>query len=294
MRFRGHESFFIRKGWLYKGIKNVVKKPDVFTDKTENPMDILGLGANMVRSLRYWLQAVGLTDENLSGKKKQELSPIGQIIWDKDRYIEEMGTLWLLQYKLASNFDEATAWYYFFNEFKIGEFKKDDFVGQLSSYAKIKDENKEYAVSSLEGDFECIINTYVSRKKSNPEKVHPESNIDCPFGELNLIDIVNKKEKVYKKSSPRKDSLNPLIVLAVIIDNAKDQKEIRINSLLTDPCNVGKIFNLEIIALTNYLYKLQDLGYIRVVRTAGLDVVRINTKFTFLDCVNKYYEEINN
>ena len=29
-----------------------------------------------------------------------------------------MGTLWLLHYQLAKNKDEATAWYYFFNEFK--------------------------------------------------------------------------------------------------------------------------------------------------------------------------------
>lgn len=292
MRFRAHESFFIRKGWLYKGLKNVRKKPNVFTDKDENPMDVLGIGANMVRSLRYWLQAVRLTGEPNSGVKNQTLTQLGQIIWDNDTYIEEMGSLWLLHYQLATNEEEATAWYYFFNEFKMSEFKKEDFVLSLSNHVKIKYDT-ETAKSSYEGDFDCIINTYVSRLKSNPEKVHPESNIDCPFGELGLVDIVNKKNKAYQKSKPSKDSLHPMIVLAVILDQAKGQGEVKITSLLNDSCNIGKVFNLDIIALTNYLYKIQQLGYLKVVRTAGLDVVRINTTMDFFECIEKYYEEIN-
>ena len=57
MKFRAHDTFFIRKGWLSKGMKYVQKKPDVFVAKDENPMDVLGIGANMVKALRYWLQA---------------------------------------------------------------------------------------------------------------------------------------------------------------------------------------------------------------------------------------------
>lgn len=54
-KFRAHETFFIRKGWLSKGMRYVSQKPDVFTDKDDNPMDVLGIGANMVKSLRYGL-----------------------------------------------------------------------------------------------------------------------------------------------------------------------------------------------------------------------------------------------
>ena len=63
MKFRAHETFFIRKGWLSKGMKNVINKPNVFVDKLNNPMDALGIGANMVKSLRYLLQVNGLTVE---------------------------------------------------------------------------------------------------------------------------------------------------------------------------------------------------------------------------------------
>ena len=33
MKFRAHDTFFIRKGWLSKGMKYVCNKPDVFVDK---------------------------------------------------------------------------------------------------------------------------------------------------------------------------------------------------------------------------------------------------------------------
>lgn len=46
MKIRGHETFYIRKGWLYKGLKNVKQNPTVFTNKAENPMDVLGIGSN--------------------------------------------------------------------------------------------------------------------------------------------------------------------------------------------------------------------------------------------------------
>jgi hypothetical protein len=205
--------------------------------------------------------------------------------------MEELGTLWLLHYRLATNIDEATAWYYFFNEFKPVEFNREDFTTQIGGYLRIQGE--EVAERSIEDDYNCIISTYVPRIKLNPKKFHPEENIDSPLGELGLIDIVNKKARIYKKSSPKKDALHPLILLAVILDQAKAEKSIRISEIQNDPQNAGKVFNLDIIALTALLYKIELLGFIKVVRTAGLDVVEIKTGLDFLGCVNEYYQRIN-
>ena len=291
MRFRAHDTFFIRKGWLNKGMRNVQREPGVFMGAVGNPMDILGIGANMVKALRYWLQAVGLTVEPQGGRRIQQLTSLGERILVNDPYIEEMGTLWLLHYKLATNQDDATAWYYFFNEFRPIEFTRDDFVLQLNNYIRLQGE--EVSDRSLEDDLTCIINTYVPRIKSNPEKVHPESNIDCPLGELGLIDIVNKKLRIYKKSAPKKDSIHPLILLAVILDQSDGQKEIRISGLQNNLCNVGKVFNLDIILLTHLLTRIEHMGLIKVIRTAGLDVIRIETNMEFLNCVDAYYASIN-
>jgi hypothetical protein len=121
------------------------------------------------------------------------------------------------------------------------------------------------------------------------------------LGELGLIDIVNrsnkdehgKKQVLYKKSTPKKDTIHPLILLAVILDNANGENEIKISSLQNDKNNVGKIFNLDIISLISLLNKIELLGYVKVIRTAGLDVVRIETEMNFLDCVYEYYRSIN-
>lgn len=291
MRFRAHDTFFIRKGWLNKGLRNINNDPTTFLGVNENPMDVLGIGANMVKALRYWMQAVKLTEEPTSGRKEQHFTPFGQLIFDKDPYLEEMGTLWLLHYMLATNKDNATAWYYFFNEFRLSEFSRDDFVMHLKNYIMINGE--AVSVRSLEDDFNCIVNTYVPRMKSNPEKVHPENNIDSPFGELRLIDICSKKNKTYKKTAPIKDTLHPLILLAAIIDQSSGDRELRISSILGDICSPGKIFNLDAITLLNLLYQLELMGYIKVIRTAGLDVVRLENHIDFIDCVQIYYHVLN-
>ena len=293
MKFRAHDTFFIRKGWLSKGMRCVAKKPDVFIAHDENPMDVLGIGANMVKALRYWLQTVGLTEEPKKGRRSQNFTELGKLVFKHDTYIEELGTLYLLQYVLASQEEEATAWYFFFNEFSMQEFSKEDFVEALQKFIRMQDSENNYAIRSLNDDFQCIINTYLPRYKSNPAKVSPESNIDCPFGELGLVDILNRRKKTYKKSIPVSNTLDPYVALAVIVDNADGRKEISLNELLTTPCNIGRVFNLDSITMLDVLYRIEKLGLIKIIRTAGLDVITIQEELDFYDCVERFYVSID-
>ena len=293
MKFRAHDTFFIRKGWLSKGMKYVHSKPDVFVAKDENPMDVLGIGANMVKALRYWLQAVGLTEEPNSGKRVQTFTPLGQSVFTNDRYIEELGTLYLLHYRLSSNKSDATAWYYFFNEFTMSEFSRDDFVEFLQRRIRMEDSDATVAIRSLNDDFSCIINTYLPRYKTSPNRVAPESNIDCPLGELGLIDILSKEKKTYRKAIPVASTISPWVALAIIVDQAGESKEISLNELLTAPCNIGKTLNLDAISMLDVLYQIERIGKIKINRTAGLDVIHILEELTFQDCVDAYYQSIN-
>ena len=293
MKFRAHDTFFIRKGWLSKGMKYVHSKPDVFVAKDENPMDVLGIGANMVKALRYWLQAVGLTEEPNSGKRVQTFTPLGQSVFTNDRYIEELGTLYLLHYRLSSNKSDATAWYYFFNEFTMSEFSRDDFVDFLQRRIRMEDSDATVAIRSLNDDFSCIINTYLPRYKTSPNRVDPESNIDCPLGELGLIDILSKEKKTYRKAIPVASTISPWVALAIIVDQAGESKEISLNELLTAPCNIGKTLNLDGISMLDVLYQIERIGKIKINRTAGLDVIHILEELTFQDCVDAYYQSIN-
>lgn len=290
MKFRAHDTFFIRRGWLSKGLCNVDKDAEVFISKEKNPTDILGIGSNMVKALRYWMQAVGLTEEPKSGKRPQHFTEFGRIIFANDKYIEEMGTLFLLQYKLATNEEMVTAWNFFFNVFGMTEFTKENFVMALKNY--LLEKNLELpADRSLEDDFNCIINTY-ARRQSNV-RVSPEFNIDCPFRQLSLIEILNENKKIYKKTSPKISNLNPLVILAIILKNAGTKKEIQLNDLLNAAGNIGRVFNLDTVTMLEILYKIEQQGLIKINRTAGLDVINIQTELTPLECVKEYYKKIN-
>lgn len=292
MKFRAHDTFFIRKGWLSKGMKHIEAKPDVFISKENNPMDILGIGSNMVKALRYWLQATGISEEPNSGRRIQNFTKLGEKIFENDRYVEELGTLILLHYKLVSNKDEATAWYYFFNIFNQVEFNRDEFVEELNKYIAM-DSDSPVALRSLNDDFSCIINTYVSRLKSNPLKITAENNIDCPFGELGLIDIVQKgKNPRYRKSSIHPELVDPWIALSIIVDQAGENRSIHLNDLLASPSNIGKVLNLDAITLLEVLHNIEKNEQIKIIRTAGLDIIKILDSLDFFQCVDKYYESI--
>lgn len=288
MKFRAHDTFYIRKGWLSKGMKNIIPKPNVFVDKNENPMDVLGIGANMVKALRYWLPAVGLTEEAPSGVRTQKLTEFGELVYENDKFIEEIGTLYLLHYNLVKNQANATAWYWFFNKFESKEFTKDDFLQQIQNYISLEDKDANVALRSLEDDFSCIINTYVPNEKV--EDADPENNIDCPFRELNLINALNKK--TFKKTIPLAQTFNPWVVLAVIMEQADGRPEIRLNDLLTEPCSIGKVFNLDTITMLDILHNIEKMGELKIVRTAGLDIIHLHNQYTFEECVKRYYASI--
>lgn len=292
MKFRAHDTFFIRKGWLSKGMKYVQQNPCVFVDKEKNPMDVLGIGANMVKALRYWLQAVGLTEETAGRRREQHFTELGSCIYAHDRYLEETGTLCLLQYRLATNLHEATSWYCFFNCFTMHEFTKEDFVLQLQKFIDEREPDSMPALRSMDDDFMCIVNTYLPRYKVNANKISAENNIDCPLGELGLIDIANKKKKTYRKAAPIIAAISPWVMLAFLNEYADGQDEISLSSLLTGERSIGRVFNLDAVNLLDVLHKIERLGEAKVIRTAGLDVVRLTNKRTFLECVEHYYKEI--
>src|SRR3546814_6442917 len=58
--FSGHESFAYRYGWLPKLYEAISDDPALFSSD-ERAILKLGLGRNMVKSIRFWGDAFGLT-----------------------------------------------------------------------------------------------------------------------------------------------------------------------------------------------------------------------------------------
>ena len=72
------------------------------------------------------------------------------------------------------------------------------------------------------------------------------------------------------------------------------KSEIQLNSLLQNENSIGKVFNLDSISLIEILRKVEKIGELKIIRTAGLDVIQItNPEKTFLDCIKQYYEEFS-
>lgn len=69
IKLQGHEKFALREGWINKALMILPENPDAFTRK--DATDLFGIGSNMVKSLRYWMRALGLT--NFSGTELSEM-----------------------------------------------------------------------------------------------------------------------------------------------------------------------------------------------------------------------------
>ena len=60
-KFSGHQTFVFRHGWLEKGVDLVRRNPRGFLE--EDAIVELGVGKNMVESIKYWCMQTGLLED---------------------------------------------------------------------------------------------------------------------------------------------------------------------------------------------------------------------------------------
>src|SRR5436305_598372 len=116
MMFSGHETFPVRYAWLKKGVDAASADGAVF--RSDDAMIALGVGKNMVRSIRHWCLAAGVLEEAPSDSRKPSgvvrVTAFGQALFGEDGwdpYLEDPASLWLIHWKLASNARRCTTWY---------------------------------------------------------------------------------------------------------------------------------------------------------------------------------------
>ena len=285
MKIKGHQSFHIRRGWIHKGLKEIDKNPGLFNDKNIVLTDLFGIGSNMVSSLKYWLEALNLVERKREGSKvKYQLTQIGKIILEKDPYLEEVQTWQLIHYNLVQNEEQATTWYWFFNEYKGSKFNRENLFNSLNSYI-INKYQKEVSERSLKDDVSCLLNTYLNREIQTPEE-----NIESPFAQLGLIEFDNKKngEINYKKSS--KKQLNGSLVYYILLNMANGKETLDLKEIIYSSNGIGNIFNLDMYQVMEKLDALQNLGYIKVIRTGGLDYISFIKKIDPIESLEELYK----
>lgn len=285
MKIKGHQSFHIRRGWIYKGLNEVRNDEFVFSRKDIVHTDLLGIGSNMVTALKYWLEALKLVDKKKEGSKTLIVpSKIGELILEKDPYLEEIETWQLLHYNLATNEEQATTWYWLFNEYKGNKFTKDNLFENLNSYIK-QNYEKEVADRSLKDDINCLLNTYVERVVESPEE-----NMESPFAELGLINIANKKNGELSYTKSYKNKVNVYLAYYIIRNLAIDRENLDLKDIINSKNGIGNIFNLNSYEIMDILDSLQNLGYIKVTRTGGLDYVSFVDERNSIEELENMYE----
>ena len=88
-RFSGHQSFPFRYGWFAKAAEQIGRDPRLFG--REDALAQLGVGKNMVASIRYWCEAAGLMEfRRVRGRGLHAgLTPLGRLLFGTPRIAAE-------------------------------------------------------------------------------------------------------------------------------------------------------------------------------------------------------------
>ncbi len=183
--FSGHETFPFRYPWLKKGFDAVLEDGGVFL--RDDAITTLGVGKNMVRSIRHWCLTAGVLEENPRGGGLLRPSALGTLLLADDGldpYLEDPATLWLLHWQIATNRARATTWFWTFNHFHEPEFTREALTSVLLKWTQTLP-GKQVAESSVRRDVEVFLRTYIPSRHSRGRI--GEDSLDCPLVELGII-----------------------------------------------------------------------------------------------------------
>ena len=194
-RFSGHQTFPFRYGWLEKAYQ-YVKEGRSFSDP--DALVHLGVGKNMVESIKYWGEVFGLLkDDAVTPFAKDLLDP--ETGWDSS--LEDDASLWLLHWKLCSQSNFMTAATLLFGEMHKPEFDRLDLLDLLRKRDS-QHQGRATSISTLERDIECCLKMYAPTKASGKKRVL-ELSYACPFQELGLLSPLEGSSKLSFSLGPK-------------------------------------------------------------------------------------------
>ncbi|WP_298883683.1 DUF4007 family protein [uncultured Polaribacter sp.] len=188
-RFSGHDTFHCKEQWILKGVQLIESQGSVYIFKESDAIPLLGVGKNMVRSIHHWLRAFGVLN------KENEISEFANLLFlaeSLDPYLENDGSLWLLQYYLCKTNHSSIFQLIFSNYFSdkatldFSEYQILNYVNRLL----VNKNHKEVAEKTFNSDFKVFIRTYVSPAK-NEKTV--EDDFNAPLLSLNLVSDTGRK-----------------------------------------------------------------------------------------------------
>lgn len=279
IRLKGHESFIPREGWIAKGLEAVHQDAKVF--QKNNGADELGVGTNMAKAIRYWLRVCGLIEENAT--KGASLTWLGLHLLEHDAYLERVESIWLLHINLIRSEELATTWYLYFQTLDFSEYTKEEIYQQFFLQLEMNYGQEKISEKSLNDDISALLRMYTFEQKIQED---PEDKGISPFSVLGLVKQNGKK---YQKIKPEAQKLPASIVLYALWESLLEKKGLSIDTILKEKREAGHCLNLDRVLLMGKLEQLQEMGFLTINRTAGLDMVYPTEKLTRNDVLNNLF-----
>ena len=300
-RFSGHESFTCRYTWLPKAVAALSDNPFLFGE-VDDAMVQLGLGKNMVQSLRFWVQAMRVARSGEGNSLK--LTEFGKQVFmpgGLDPFMEDPSTLWLLHWQLCSHCDHPLfAWHYLFNRYHEPEIVRSEVLEVIDRESQQLPRPPSKA--TLAQHFDVFIHTYLPTRGAKNEIL--EDNLDCPLVELGLIERTgerynekNKREPVYGFSREPKPDLTMGVFVYAVFDywrrRKPDEVTLSLTELTTGIGSPGQVFKLPADDVRERLITISSWGEDYEFTESAMfeQLKRIRCKYTETELTAYAFEE---
>jgi len=276
--FSGHESFTCKGLWLKKGYDFIAAKHDF---NAPDSVIELGVGKNMVSSIRYWMKAFGLTTND-------QLSPIASYLLGKesgkDPFIEDLGTLWLLHFLLVSS-QEATLYYLVFTKLQREkkQFDKQSVINLVERTMVEDGKQTLFNENTIKKDINVLLQSYIIPTKTIAFEEYSSLLLD-----LNLI-RESTLDKQYVFNTEGKRAVPWQIYLFAIVSLRGEDNTVNYDVLQ----DAGLIFcmnDMEVIDMCKEIesHHPHDVRYSDV---AGIRQIQFINPISLSSILNEYYNE---
>lgn len=266
-RFSGHETFVCRYAWLPKAVNSVAKNPKTFSDE-DGAMVTLGVGKNMVRSIRFWAEAAGVI-EPIGQGRGYGVSAFGQELLGHDGhdpYLEHAATLWLLHWKIATNPQGPIfQWVQMLNHWHRSEFTESEAMAFLMR--SLPAVGKKTSDRTIEDGLRVFINTFIPTRGRKGEVA--EDNLDSPFVELGLLrrsgeradSKTGEREPIYSFAVEDKPGISPELFAYCLNDFWRNEhpkeQTIAFGASAVGKGSPGQIFKLPEASVRHHLDQIR-------------------------------------
>jgi len=240
--FSGHETFPLRFNWLKKGVDAANSDPEIFN--ADRAIAEFGVGKNMVRAIRHWGLACGTLEsvpETGGGYRPTDFGE--QLFGDQgwDPYLEDVGTTWLLHWKLCAQPEPSPLWHFVFARWAGREIRIRSVKSPFADWAETQGIDLP-ADSTLKRDLDCLLGTYATRRTTRSDL---EEALGSPLTELNLI---HHTDGVYHFRPGPQPSLPAEIFISAVLhyweDSRPEANSISIQEVLQEAGSPGRIFKV--------------------------------------------------